>query len=133
MLTRAGQHDAEGQRDEGEVGVGRVADIVDESVGQDGKEGRETLDGVDERDGDLGSGRRTQEVTKELERGERESGKDDVSGRGPDSILERRHAGLNDGKGRGEPGGEEAVGGYEGELDDGEGGGLRPSRQYGLG
>lgn len=49
----AGKHNAQGERNEGEIGGCRVTDIVNEAVGENGEKWRKSFDGVDQGDGDF--------------------------------------------------------------------------------
>ncbi len=78
-LCRAGQHDAEGERDEGKVGSYWIADVEEDAVGQDCKERGKAFDCMDKGDGDLRSCGGRKEMSSYLEGGEGECGHDYVS------------------------------------------------------
>lgn len=72
---------------------------------------------MDQGYGDFGGGRGGEEVSEDLKGGQGEGGSDYVARWVADRVLKCRYGGANVGEGLGEEGEEEAVGGYEGELD----------------
>lgn len=87
-FDRAGQDDAEGEGNEGEVGGRCVVDVEDEAVGEDGEEGGKTLDGVNEGNGDFFGGGGGQDMAAYLEHGEGEGGAYYVASRVADAVPE---------------------------------------------
>lgn len=102
VLAGAGEHDAEGEGHEGDVGGDGVAYVVDEAVGEHGEEWGEALDGVDEGHGDEQGRVGAEQVAADLEQGEGQRRLEDVPRRGPDRVLERGDGGAQVGKGRGD-------------------------------
>lgn len=123
-LDRAGEDDAEGEGDEGEVGGCCVADVEYETVGEDCEERGKAFDGVDEGDGDLLRGGGGEDVPAYLEDGEGKGGANNMAGGVADAVFEDWD-GLLEGRDKaGEEGEDDAPRGDAGELDDGEGDGL---------
>ena len=100
-------------------------DVEDEAVGEDSEERGETLDRVDQGDGDFLCGGRGEDVASDLKECEREGGCDDVAGGTPDAIFEGGNGAFEGWENSGEEGEEDTPGGDEDELDEGEGYGFR--------
>lgn len=116
-LAGAGQHDAHGQGDQGEVRVCWVSDVVDQSVRQHGKQRRQALDRVDKRHGDLGRRSRAEQMAANLEDGQGQRRHDDFATGLADRVSQRRDLGAQDGEHTRQPGEEDAERGHKGKLD----------------
>ena len=91
-------------------------DVKDEAVGQDGEEGGEAFDGVDKGDGDFLCGGRGEDVTTDLEKGERQGGRYNVSSRVANTVFECWDCGSEGRELVGKVCEENTPGGDEGEL-----------------
>lgn len=109
-LSGAGEHDAEGERDEGKVGCASVVYLEEEAVDEDGKEGGEAFDGVYEGNRYLGRSGGGEDVAAELEDGERDSGAENVAAGRADAMLECGDGAAQGGNVLGERGGDDAEG-----------------------
>ena len=98
--------------------------MKNKAVGEDGEERGETFDGVDQGDGNFLCGSGGKDVASDLEECEREGGCDDVSGRTPNAIFEGGDGAFEGWEDVGEEGEEDAPGGDEDKLNEGEGYGF---------
>lgn len=87
-LNGAGEDDAKSEWDKREVGGRCVVNVVDKAVGEDGEQRGEAFDGVDKRDGDLFRSGGGEDMSADLEEGERKGCSDYVAGRVANAILE---------------------------------------------
>ena len=86
-LNTTSQDNAEGERYEREIGRCRIVDVEDEAVGQNREERGEAFDGMNKRDWDLFGSCRGENVTTNLEHGQRKGCLDDITARIPNAVL----------------------------------------------
>lgn len=102
-------------------------DVKDEAVGEDGEEGGETFDGMNEGNGNLSGGGRGQDMAAYLEHGKGEGGAYDVAGGVTDAMPQNWNGLLQRRKEMAETSEGDAPRGNAGELDDGKSDWLRES------
>ena len=108
-------------------------DVEDEAVGEDGEEGREAFNCVDEGDGDFFGSGGGEDVSTNLEHGEWEGGFYYIAGGIADAMFENRNGSLEWREEATDEGKGDTPGGDAGELDDGKGNWLGKGVEDGFG
>ena len=88
VLSRAGEHNANCERDQRQVCCPWILYIEDDTVGQDSEQGREPFDCVDQGHGDFRGSIGAEKMTEDLESGEWQCCCNDIARWIPERVLE---------------------------------------------